>query len=510
VTAGLLLLSLAAPPGAAGLQKGDELTFAGSVAEAVDRPAHRFRRKHSLELRVLVLEATDRSADVAVLTRLKRTDDAVTGAVGVVTGSEADRNTPPSIRLDLIRVHADGTVHLLTPSGPPPLKLTADTPARTLPPPALDAFSPHEFGVFPPHPPHENRGEPWSVATPGRPTETWQARDTTFVNAERCRLLLMNQMSADWETPVGGQTAWHRADAVWVSTQDGTARKVHRVIRQRDGKSESPSTWVEIRYELTEQGRLSGRTLDRSRRDVEVAYTALNDATTLVPEAAKLGTRTLEARLARLDAQIEETHPTSPYREAMLAARRALDGARRGEIAPLQPAAATLPGEAVVRPRWPQPGDTAPDFTAGTFRLAEHRGRPVILVFFRPGGETAERSLAIAHAAAQRYSGRAVVATFAVFGDPAAGARDRDRLKLDIPVYDGSPVVTRYGIETAPRFLLIDTAGKVRWEFTGVGGETGFLLKEQADHLVPPASPGAPTGIIPASRLALPPIVPRP
>ena len=531
MTAGLLLVALAAPPASGGLQKGDELTYSGSVAEAVDRPAQRFRREHSLEVRVLVLEVTQRYADVAVLTRLKRADDAVAGAVGVVTGSDADRNSPPSIRLDLVRVHGDGTVHLLTPSVPP-LKLSADTPARAVPPPALDSFSPQEFGVFPPQPPRGNRGEPWTVAAAAdRPAETWQVRDTQFVNAERCRLLLMNQMSADWENPVGGQTAWHRADAVWVSTQDGTARKVHRVIRQRDGRSPAPSAWVEVRYELREQGRLSGRTLERAWRDVEVAYTALNDCATLVPEAVRLGPRTFEARLARLDAQIEETSPTSPYREAMLAARRALDAARRGEVAPLPPPPASPTGPAsptsptnpsdptdpsphasptVARPRWPRPGETAPDFTAGTFRLSEHRGRPVILVFFRPGSDAVERTLGIAQAAARRYAGRAVVATFAVFADAADGSRDRDRLKLDIPVYDGSSVVAAYGIETAPRFALIDATGRVCWEFSGVGGETGLLLREQADRLLPPASPDSPTGITPTSRLSLPPIVTGP
>ena len=53
-----------------------------------------------------------------------------------------------------------------------------------------------------------------------------------------------------------------------------------------------------------------------------------------------------------------------------------------------------------ARPRWPEPGQPAPDFRAGTFRLADHAGRPVVLVFFRPGGETADPALAIAEACA--------------------------------------------------------------------------------------------------------------
>src|SRR5204863_5037745 len=98
----------------------------------------------------------------------------------------------------------------------------------------------------------------------------WQAKSTEFVNAERCRLLIGNQMSADWEKPVGGQTAWHRADAVWVSTQDGTARKVHRVIKQRDGKANDLAAWVEVKYAVKNQSGLGGRTFGRDRRGFEV------------------------------------------------------------------------------------------------------------------------------------------------------------------------------------------------------------------------------------------------
>lgn len=512
MTAGLFALTLAAaaPPAPAGLQQGDELTFTGTVAEEVRRPPDFFRRRHALELRVLVLERQENWADVAVLTRLERTADAVGGAVGVVTGGAA-KEGPPSVRLDLLRVHADGTVHLLAPAGPPPLKLAADTPARALPPPPLDTFAPAEFGIFPPRLPRTNAGEPWTVAAPAnRPDETWQATESQFVNAERCRLLVMNQASAGWAKPVGGKTAWHRADAVWVSTQDGTARRVHRVIRQRDGIEEAPAAWVEVKYELKDHARLGGRTLDRARRDVEVAYTALADAARLVPEAARLGAKLFELRVAKLDAQLEATDAASPYREAMLAARRSFDDARDGNVAPVQvvPAAALLP--VPVRPAWPEAGQPAPDLKAGGFRLAEHRGKPVVLVFFRPGGETAALSLAIAGAVEKRYAGRALVVPLAVFGDAAAGKKDRDRLKLTLPVYDGADAVAAYGIETAPRFALIDGAGKVRWAFTGVGAETGFLLREQADRLVAPASPSDVGGKPVTTAPALPPIVPRP
>jgi hypothetical protein len=505
VTAGLLALSLvvATPPAPAGLQKGDEFTFVGTVAEEVRRAPNFFRRNHKLELRVFVLDRQEAWADAVVLTRLQRAADAVAGAVGAVTGADADRDAPPLVRIDLVRVHTDGTVHLLAPTGPPPLKLTADTPARGLPALPLDSFAPFEFGVFPPRPPRNGNGEPWTVAASGnRPTETWQARESAFVNAERCQLLVVNQQSADWDNPVGGKTSWHRADAVWVSTRDGTARRVHRVIRQRDGRDEKPAAWVEVKYELKAQTRLDGRTFDRARHEAEVAYWALAEAGLLVPDAARLGPKTFETRLAKLDAHLEEADTSSAYREAMLAARRSLDDARRGKVAPVRPAGLTAPVPA--HGKWPEAGDAAPDFTTGSFHLSDHRGKAVVLVFVRPGSETTDLALAVAGALDGRYAGAAVVVPLVVFGEVADAAKDRDRLKLTVPLYDGATVATLYGVETVPRFAVIDAAGQVRWEFAGVGAETGFLVKQQVDRLVTPASRNGAAGI------TLPAVPPKP
>src|SRR5262249_59804068 len=101
---GLPAAALSAPP----WQRGEEFTYAGTVTEAVDRTANRFRRTQDLEVRVLVLERRDGWADIAVLTLLRRVGDPDPWA-------NPDRApNPPAARLDLVRVHEDGTVHLLT------------------------------------------------------------------------------------------------------------------------------------------------------------------------------------------------------------------------------------------------------------------------------------------------------------------------------------------------------------------------------------------------------------
>lgn len=492
MSAGLLTLTLflpAAPPAAAPrLQRGDELTYTGTVTEAIDRPGTRLRRAHTLEVRVFVLDRRETWADTAVLTLLRRTEDvAVSGAVPAVTGANPDRPpTPPAARLDLVRVHEDGTAHLLAPPGPVPLRFAADTPARVLPAPPLDAFAPFEFGMFPPRP-RPGTGAGWAVAStdPTRPAERWQAGEHEFVNTERCARFGMTQQTPDWDRPVGGQTSWQRTDAVLVSTQDGTARRVHRLIRQRDGIASVPAVRVEVKYELKDRGRLIGGTYDRYRQEVETAYAAAADAAPYLRDAVRVGPAPFKLRLARLDAYLTETEPGTPYREAVLAVRRQLDAARQGEATRpvVVPTAAAVPPPPATAPTVGQP---APDFTAGGFRLADARGKPVVLVFFMPGQETTDLSLAIADALQKRYGPRLAVVPLAVFAETAAGIHDRDRLKLSVPVYDGTAAGAAYGVETFPRFVVIDAAGKVRWAFAGVGAETGFLARERVDALLPP------------------------
>lgn len=485
-----LLAPCAEPARAVGLLKGDELTYTGTVSEGANRVGNRFRRGHALEIRVLVLDASDRWADAAILTVLRRTDDAVSGAVADLTGGARAANAPPLVRLDLVRVHADGTAHALFPVGPPPLALDAKTPARGLPVLPLDCFAPFEFGMFPPRPPRGSNGEPWTVASAdnARGAETWQEAKTEFVTGERCALLVMNQQHANWEKPVGGKGAWHRADAVWVSTLDGTARKLHRVIKHRDGIEADLAAWVEVKFELKDRGRAVGRTFDRARHDIETAFAAASDAAPFLADAAKHGPRAFESRIQKLDAHLSETDATSTYREAVVAVRRQLEAAKRGQ--PVAKVAVPL-GPAVLPKQiaWPGVGDFAPDFTSGPFKLTAQRGKPVVLVFYKPGSETAPLALAVADALHEKYGAKAAVVPLAVWAEQPARASGA-------PVFDGSRAELVYGVDSVPRFAVLDARGVVKWSFAGAGAETGFAVNEQLERLLAPASPSSATGTL--------------
>lgn len=509
MTAVLLTLALApaAPAEAQGLQPGTELAFVGTVDEAIERPGVRFRRAQKLEVRVLVLEKKGAWTDVAVLTLLRRADDAVTGAVGAVTGGAVERAAPPAVRLDLLRVHADGTVHHLQPAGAPPLALDAKTPAQAPPSISLDAFTPFEFGMFPPRPPRTEPEKPWTRASadPARPAEVWHRQGTGAVTGETCVLLVANQQHPNWAKPVGGRSAWQRADAVWVSPVDGVARKVHRVVKHRDGTATDLAAWVEVKFELKEQTRVIGRTLDRYRRDIETAFAASAELAPFFKEAVKHGPRFFEAKGAKLDAYLDAADESSPYREAVQAVRRQVAAAALGESVSV-----AAPPVAAKRSPWPEPSRPAPDFTAGPFRLSENRGKPALLVFFKPGSETTDLALAVADALHRKHGARAAIVPLAVWAAPADGPQERARLKLTVPVYDGEQADASYGVESVPRFALVDGHGVVRWTFCGVGAETGSTAQAQLERLLKPASPVGATGTAGAAAPGAPPLLPRP
>ncbi|MCS6863588.1 MAG: hypothetical protein RMJ56_14085 [Gemmataceae bacterium] len=508
------LLGCGAAPEVAGLHKGDELTYTGTVEEAVERPGMRFRRLQKLEVRLFVLQSRETWMDVAVLTRLRRHDDPVAGAVGTITGTLPEATTPPATRLDLVRVHADGSAHHLVPEGPPPLVLDARTPARALPPLPLDSFAPFEFGIFPPRPPRTAADQPWTIASvdPQRPAETWQVQKTDSLQGERCLVLVMNQQHANWTQPVGGKSAWHRADAVWVSTRDGTTRKVHRVIRHRDGHAPELAAWVEVKYELTARTRVIGRDFDIYRRDIDIAVGTAAEMAPFFPAARKHGPRLFQTRLEKIDAYLNEVDVTSPYREAVHAIRRQLEAAAKGEsIAPVAGSTLLAPAASAGRKQsqWPEVGQLAPDFTAGPFRLVEHRGQPVVIVFFQPGRETTDLALAIADALQSQYGRAAAVVALAIWGTVADAEKDRDRRQLRVPIFDGTQAEATLGVESVPRFMLIDSQGRVKWTFCGVGAETGYSLREQLERLLPPTSPPSATGTtrttVPPATAPLPP-----
>ncbi len=342
------------PPPA--FERGDEWVYRGTVTEVVDRAGVRFRRAHDLEVRVLVVGRQKAHADLAVLTLLRRTDDVVTASASAVAGAQGRPPAPPAARLDLVRVDAAGTARLLVPAPAGDAVTLGDStpgPLYALPAVPLDGFAPSEVGLLPPRPAGPlSAAAAWAAPDPdtARPPQSWAARADTpddYVAGGRCLPATLTQRSPTWLAPRGGEAAWERAETVWLSTEDGTARRVRRSITQRVGLNPNPTVTVEVKYELDGQTRLNGRAFERARREVEVAVGAAARLDRLAPDATRLGPRPFEVQLAKLDEYLKANQPGTAYREAVLSVARRLDAARSGDGVKPAPAGRPFPADRV-------------------------------------------------------------------------------------------------------------------------------------------------------------------
>lgn len=103
------------------------------------------------------------------------------------------------------------------------------------------------------------------------------------------------------------------------------------------------------------------------------------------------------------------------------------------------------------------------------FRLAEHRGKPILLEVFASWCGACRRAAPALREAWERHGkDRVSFVAVSVDTDPAEVARvQRDwDIPYDVLIDDGS-LAKNYGIEVLPTFVLIDSEGIVRHVSTG-------------------------------------------
>lgn len=103
------------------------------------------------------------------------------------------------------------------------------------------------------------------------------------------------------------------------------------------------------------------------------------------------------------------------------------------------------------------------------FRLAEHRGKAVLVEVFASWCGSCRRAVPVLQEAWEKHRGRGV--TFVAVSldrDPAVAARVKKEWKIpyDVAIDDGS-LAKNYGIEVLPTFIVIDEGGVVRHVSTG-------------------------------------------
>jgi hypothetical protein len=176
----------------------------------------------------------------------------------------------------------------------------------------------------------------------------------------------------------------------------------------------------------------------------------------------------------------------TPYVKAIHSLRRRAEQARNGE---------RPPEPLVIRTRTEPPkpaedGQSAPDFTASDFaggaslKFNELRGRPIVLVFFKPSSKLAVPVLKYVQATMSPYAGRVHVAALAVESDLPALTKLRNDLKLSFPIYDGRATLSLFAGRSTPRAIVLDKAGTVNMILPGWNGEFPELIHKELVKLV--------------------------
>jgi peroxiredoxin len=310
------------------------------------------------------------------------------------------------------------------------------------------------------------------VAEDGRAPRTWRRAGNEMVNGTSCIKLIGEQQSEDWDKPRADRGAWRRTDTVWIAPRLGVAFRVERLIERREPAMREATHKLALRYELDSSLQYPGQLSEDRRQEILRARSFGEAAAPLLLDPGQYGTQ-LTSLLSRINLYVEH-QPQTPYRDAILYLRRQLEAAKRGER-PAVVSNETTDKPAVATIGLPAPDFIASDLTAanaGTSRLRDWVGRPVLLVFYSPASPTVEELLRFARAIHSRFNGGVTVVGLAVSEDAAAARRQRAELNLGFPVLSGNGLRISYSVETTPKMVLIDAAGVVRGTYVGWGGET--------------------------------------
>ncbi len=164
-----------------------------------------------------------------------------------------------------------------------------------------------------------------------------------------------------------------------------------------------------------------------------------------------------------------ESQAPTPYREAILAVRHDLEGARRGEI-PLSVASEETSGTATVAV-----GQRVPDFLVSdltgkeSVRLTRLLGRPVFLFFYNPVTENGKEVLRFAQGLHQRHGDKLSIMALAVGTNADAARKQHTDWRLPFPVLDGNGLHQTFAVDATPRLVVLDREGIMRLCHHGVG-----------------------------------------
>lgn len=443
------------------LNRGQELVYRGTFSEEA---GSRVQNQHAyrFEVRYFVLDVQPKGTDLAVLTTLHDRH-----ATSTVRDSAARAARLERIRLDLSgHVSAEAAVSLRVPSeGAPTVEVGP-------------------FLVLPRSRPSAGQG--WETNEQGRPLMAWRVAGSETAAGQPCVKVVGLQQTDDWDRPRADRPSWRRVETVWISPRTGIAARVERTIEQREPARREIARKSVLRYELDGDLSYPDRLANDRRQEIQQTFAFRDAARPMLSEPGKYGKQlvTLQKRIA---AHVE-SHPPTPYREAVLAVRRQVETAARGEVVVVAGVhhEASRPHSATVTV-----GEQAPDFVAteitgeGLSRLGKWKGRAVLLVFYHPTSFTAPEVLTFSQEINTSLGRHVQVVGMSVSDDAPSVLKQRDAMKLTFPILHGSGMRTSYGIDSTPRIVLIDRDGVVRGTYSGWGRETAAEVLDEVRRWLP-------------------------
>jgi peroxiredoxin len=257
-----------------------------------------------------------------------------------------------------------------------------------------------------------------------------------------------------------------------MQPRQGFASRVERTIELREPAHRDPTQRSVLRYDLEGSLQYPGQLYENRRLEILLAKDLVENATPMLPVPHKFGPQL--TFLAKRIGHHLESEPPTPYREAVLQIKRRVEAAQRGEAEP-----AELPQTLVhEQPTVAVVGESALDFVTTQFtgkestQLRDYRGKSLLMIFYNPASPTADRLLKYAQAMSVYDATRLKVLLLSVTDDPGPALRQREALKLTLPIYSGGGLRISYGVETTPKLILIDPNGMVRGQYLGWGRET--------------------------------------
>jgi len=426
------------------LAPGQELVYTGACIEESLVPNVQFQRQYRVETLVFVLGGAPGRWDVAVMTVLsQRTPRAEPG------GKEMK---VISVRLEQAQVNAQGKL----------------TQGAGIPLPPLSGPPTFETGCFVEAPGTRlTKSSMWEVNEDSRPPRAWQVAGLEAVNGVTCVKVIGQQQSPDWDRPRGDHTAWRRRDVVWIAPQLGVAQKVERTIEQRDPLRRDPTSRVIVQYELQSPLRYQGPLFEDRKQEIAKVRKFQEDAALLLKQPAQNRAQ-LDALLKKVSLHVENHAPT-PYRKAVVHLASRIENAKNGNAVAdptidenPRPVAAVGIGQRV-------PDFVVNELTGKQCRLSRLLGRPVLVFFYAPTGDTGKEVLRFAQSLVQQHGDKISVMAMAVTNDAEVARKQHAELRLSFPILDGGGMRLTFGVDATPRVVLLDPEGYVRVACTGWG-----------------------------------------